>query len=475
MLVSQSGDTGRRTIVVVRRVLLNLFLPLCAAAAGGCAAYTEVEAEVVVVPAYFSRTGEPAMPLKWWTTFRSNALDGHVDRALSNNLSLASARARLDEAATLVRRQRSELFPQVDGIAEGRRIETDGDDQTDLSLGLAASYEVDLWGRIRADVAAERLQALATASDLQTAAVTLSAQVAETWFSLIVAQQQLDLLASQLETNTTVLTVLERRFAAGQSGSADVLRQRQLVEASRGQIVVAESQVAVLEHQLAVLEGEAPSRQMSVPDDLPTMPPLPATGVPAALVQRRPDVVAARQRLASADRSLAAAVRDQYPRLDLTASLTTAAERPADLFEEWIASIAAGLVAPLIDGGLRRAEVERTEAIRRQLLYDYGQSVLIALQDVEDALVLEAAQIRLIDSLTVQRDLAESTYDQLRNQYLNGAADFLAVLSALQAQQQIERDVLEAVRQRVIFRIGLYRALAGGFELPPYAEESSRE
>ncbi len=416
------------------------------------------------------------MPQAWWTSFESEALNGHVDRVLAGNLSLAVARARLDAAAAVVRRERSELFPQVDGIAEARRVEADDDnDRTDLSLGLAASYEVDLWGRIRAEVAAERLEAMATASDLQTAAVTLSAQVAEVWFSLVVARQQLDLLASQLETNATVLTVLERRFAAGQSGSADVLRQRQLVEASRGQIVIAESQVAVLEHQLAVLEGDAPSRETPVPDELPSVPPLPMTGVPAELLQRRPDLVAARQRLASADRSLAAAVRDQYPRLDLTASLTTAAERPADLFQEWIGTIAAGLVAPLIDGGFRRAEVERSEAVRRQFLYDYGQSILIALQDVEDALVLEASQVRLIESLTLQRDLAESTNDQLRNQYLNGAADFLAVLSALQAQQQIERDLLEAVRQRVIFRIGLYRALAGGFEVPPYLEESRRD
>ncbi|MEL7239074.1 MAG: efflux transporter outer membrane subunit, partial [Planctomycetota bacterium] len=406
---------------------------------------------------------------------RTSLLGAPTSAWRGDNFTIAAAFARLQQAQALLRRQRSDLFPALSTIGNAGRVETNSqNDRTDLSLGLAVSYEVDVWGRIRNEVEAERLAASATAADLQTVAITLSAEVAQTWLSLVVARQQLELLASQLETNQTVLVVLERRFAAGQSGSADVLRQRQLVESSREQILLADADAAVLEHQLAVLQGLVPTATRTISPEtnaLPSIPPLPATGVPSQLLQRRPDVLAAELRLLSADRALAAAVRDQYPTLDLTASITTAAEQPADLFDDFVASIAGQAVAPLIDGGLRRSEVARSEAVRLELLADYGQTVLIALQEVEDALVVEALQVERIDNLQTQRDLAATTYNQLRTQYLNGVADFLSVLSALQSQQQLERDLLTAQLQRAIARVDLYRALAGGFELPTIRDD----
>jgi len=416
----------------------------------------------------FAASGEAPLSERWWSAFGDEELDGRVELALSDNFSLAVAWERMREATAVARAARSDLYPQLDGVGfADRREASDGEDTTQVGLGLEASWEIDLWGRIRSLAAASRLRAAATAEDYRTAAISLSAEVALTWYSLSEARLQAELIASQLETNRTVTRVLENRFAVGQSGAADVLRQRQLVEATREQSIVALSRVEVLEHLLAVLEGRPPQGEASfATSPLPRVPPSPATGLPADLLERRPDVRGALLRLEAADADVAAAVRDRYPRIDLAASLTTLAERPADLFEDWLATLAGSVVGPITDGGARRAEVERSVAARRRLLADYGQTVLGAFQEVEDALAQEAYQVRRITSLETQLGLARSTYAQLRLQYLNGAADYIDILTALREQQRLERSLLSARLDRIVLRIALHRALAGSFRTP---------
>lgn len=433
----------------------------------GCASRTPSEPLPVQPAPEFSPSGRASVPDLWWKAFNDQPLNQRIDRALSENFSLTAAWERILQARAIARQQRSTLFPQLDGFVGAAISDGSEFEESMLSLGLAASYEVDVWGRIQSAVEAERLRATATAADYRAVAISLSAEVALAWYQLAEARQQIELIESQIETNETVLQVLERRFAVGQSGSADVLRQRQLVEATREQATVEQALVEIREHQLGVLEGRPPQTVTNVPvSGLPDMPPLPATGLPAELLQRRPDVVSALLQLRAADEDVASAVSDQYPRINLTASLETVAEDPSRLFRDWLASIAGQLVAPLFDAGGRRAEVERTIAFRRQLLAEYGQIVLDAFREVEDALAQEAYEAIRISSLEHQLDLARSTYRQLRLRYLNGAADYIEVLTALREQQALERSLLSARLDRLQFRIALYRALAGGFATP---------
>jgi len=342
---------------------------------------------------------------------------------------------------------------------------SDTDRQGEVSLGVEASYEIDLWGRIRSAIEAERLEAAATAEDYQAAAVTLSAATARAVYQLPEASFQLELLTSQLKTNRDVLLVIEGRFSIGQSGSADVLRQRQLVEATAEQQIITRASIELLEHQILVLIGLPPQGRLEVarPTSLPDIAELPEVGLPSDLLQRRPDVRAALLRLQSADASVAVAVKDQYPTLNLGAVFTTTADNPSNLFDSWLGSLTAQLLAPIVDGGGRRREVERTVAVRRQRLAEYGETVLASFQEVEDALTLERYQIDRIESLKTQLGLAETAYIELRNQYLNGAADFIDVLAAVRNQQELERGLLAARLMRIEHRIALYRAIAGGF------------
>lgn len=423
----------------------------------------------------FSPSGMLEPPQRWWTAFDDAGLNERMAAALAGNLSLREAAERLREAAAITTRTDALRRPTLDGIADLTfREGSDVQRESEIGLGLAASYEVDLWGRLDAAVAAERLRTLATAADYQTLAISLSAEVALAWFGIAEARLQLELIESQLQTNLTVLQLLEQRFAVRQSGSVDVLRQRQLVEAAREQLLIARSTLEVLEHRLAVLEGR-PAQQAAAatPTALPKLPPLPATGLPSDLLQRRPDIRAAVLRLEAADADLAEAVRDQYPRLNLAAALTTAGENPAQLFSSWLASLTGQLIAPLLDGGQREAEIERRLAVRRQLLAQYGQAMLIAFQEIEDALAQERFQLERIKSLDAQLALARTTFDQLRTQYLNGAADYLDVLTAVRDQQQLERDLLRARLDALAFRVALYRSLAGSFVVVPDAPPGS--
>lgn len=478
--ISLAGDA--------RRLRHALACAMAGAAVTGCAHPQGVDTLPLRDAPPFTADGQqgaPALPDRWWTAFDDASLDAAVDRAVRDNFSLAAAWERLRAARAIADREGADLWPSLDGIASAQWSKTYGDDDddfddaagfdsdfdddadTEYSLGLEASYEVDLWGRIRSRVEAERLRAEATAADYRTAALTLSAEVTRTWYRLAEARRQLGILEQQIDTNESVVELLETRFAAGQVRGADVLRQQQLVEATREQAVRTRRRRALLRNQLAVLQGEPPQAAIEVPaGELPELAPPPAVGLPAELVKRRPDVLQARRVLEAADRDLASAVADQYPRVNLTASLVSTAEDPGGLFEDALASITGQLVAPLFDAGQRRAEVNRTEAVTRQRVAEYGQTVLTAFREVEDAIAAERFDTRRIERVQRQLRLSRQTLEQLRTQYLNGVTDYIAVLTALTEQQQLERDLVTARLARLESRIGLYRALAGGFETP---------
>lgn len=424
----------------------------------------------------FSSSGEDSTPDRWWTTFRDGALNRQVEYSLGDNLTLASALQRLRAARALARREASDLWPDLNAVNDAQRtFRNFGPDERLFALGLDASYQVDLWGQIESRVEAERLRASATEEDYHAIALTLSAEIARTWFSLIEAHAQLAVLDEQLKTNRLGLNLQETRFRGGDErvGSADVLRQRQLVESTREQMVIARSRVDVLEHRLAVLQGRPPQRATyDVGNSLPKLQPLPVTGLPSELIGRRPDVRRDYLALLAADRDLASAITDRYPRLDLGGSLTTLATRSTTLLQDWVLVIAGQVVAPLFDGGQRRAEIERTDAVLRQLVADYGQTVLVAFSEVEDALALEHYQSQRIESLEKQYELARQASKELQDRYFGfgeeiGETEYLDVLTATTAEQQLQRDILSARLDLILTRISLYLALAGDFDPHP--------
>lgn len=431
---------------------------------------------IVEVPEGFSQSGDEILADQWWTQLGDPALNRLIDLALADNLTFSGAWDRLAQAEAIARREGADLRPSLDLTAGGSRSRSReatplGQEQTNynnqFSLGLAASYELDVWGRVRSTRDAAQLDLYASREDLQAAAITLSAQVATTWYQWVEQRAQLALLGEQIKNNERELELITLRFRSGMAAAADVLRQRQLVESTRGERIQIESRAQVLAHQLSVLLGHAPADDLPVDAaGFPALPDRPATGLPSELIERRPDIRQAYYKVYAADRRLAAAIADRYPRLTLSASADTSAQHVGDLFEASLLSIAANAVAPIADGGRRAAEVERTQAAVSENIHSYAQVVLEAFQEVEDALVQEDYQRAYLENLDSQVMLSEQVIERIRDRYLNGAVDYLNVLDALLSNQNLQRSRLTAQRELIEYRVGLYRALAGGWSLP---------
>lgn len=450
-------------------LVLQCLAALVLLGVGGCAYETDRQSFQTQAAPPFSQVGEIPVPERWWTMFGDPGLDYQINRALGSSFTLSAARQRLRAARALARREASDLFPDLNGVADVGYRFGPGTDLQSYVWGLEAAYPVDLWGQIESRVDAERLRAWATYEDYRAIALTLSAEIASTWFSLIEAKAQLVLLQEQVDTNETGLALQEARFGRGLIRGADVLRQRQLVESTLEQSAVAKSRIDVLEHRLAVLVGTMPQTAEYQPGtQLPRLPPLPETGLPSELLQRRPDVRRDYLAFQAADRDLAAAISDQYPRLSLTGSLVNAADRPETIFRDWFVSMGAQLVAPLLDGGQRKAEVDRTSAVTCELFNRYGQTMLIAFGEVEDGLARERFQRERLEHLNEQLEWARQSSERLREQYrLDEDTDYLAALTAITAQQRLQREVLSAQLELRLIRVSLYLALAGGFDPTP--------
>ena len=382
---------------------------------GGCAGRESTGTFQAEPLPSFSPSGQVMMPPRWWLAFDDPGLDRYMNRAFDGNFTLAAALQRLGAARALARREASDLFPDVDGVADIASLFGPGDDRTVFTWGLDASYQVDLWGQIGSRVEAERLRAEATHADYHAIALTLSAEIARTWFSLIEARAQAELLDEQTETNRFGLKLIELRYSlTGLIRSPDVLRQRQLVESTLEQEVIVDARIEVLEHQLAVLVGQMPQdASYDTGATLPELPPLPDTGLPSELLHRRPDIRRDYLDFVAADRDLASAISAQYPRISLTGSVLNITDSPENLFRNWFVGIGAQLIAPLIDGGQRRAEVERRTALVRERFNIYGQSMLNAFREVEDSLALEKYQLKRLDHLRKQSTLARQASEQL--------------------------------------------------------------
>jgi NodT family efflux transporter outer membrane factor (OMF) lipoprotein len=428
-----------------------------------CIPITKRSVAPMELPAHFSMPGEVPLQTRWWLDLEDKSLTLLVNQAIADNFSLRIAKERIIEAEAVARQVGASLVPALDG--QGTYSST-RDYQTDKSrknyfLGLEASYEIDLWGRLRAQTDAAVLEAMATEADYHTAVISIAAEVATTWFQLVETDLQIELVTKQQETNAKVLELISAQFRSGQVGIADVLQQRQLVESNGATLAELRGDAQILEHQLAILVGAPPgTADLPQPVQLPTLPPLPETGIPLDLLTNRPDIESSFQRLQAADNRVAAAVADQLPRLSISADFSTSGIYSGDLFNNWFSTLGANLLGPLFDGGRRKEEVVKNESLATQQFFNHGQIILEAIGEVENSLVREKQQQAILGSQETQLQYATETIEHVGNRYRQGVEGYLRVLQALVSQQGLQRNILTSRRQLINSRIALYRALS---------------
>lgn len=446
-----------------------LLIPICIAIIG-CAAKTKTIESPVSMPDNFSKSGNAVLPEKWWMSFNDPNLNELMDEAIGNNFSILSAWDRLTQAEQIAVKQGADLLPKINytGDASRTRRETSSTKtySSNFSAGLTLSYEVDLWGKIRSSQQAAVLDAIAAQEDVYAAAITLTSSVAITWYQLAEAKQATSILNQQVISNQNVLDIITTQFSKGIVGAADVYRQQQLVESTRGKLIKAKEGMVVLQHQLSVLLGKSPELRWKDEDmKLIELPSFPETGLPSSTVQNRPDIQRAFKSIQAADKRVAVAIADQYPRLSILASAESSSGDIDDLFDGWASNLAANVIGPLYDAGLRKAEVLRTKGVLSERINNYGQAILVALNETEDAISQEAYQKQYLDNLNQQLKLSRQVYKSTELNYLKGRLDYIRVLDSLVSQQNLEIAELNGRRVLIERRIDLCKAIAGSWEI----------
>ena len=453
----------------------SLLLPwtLCSS----CAVYrSTTPVQPVAIPEQFVGDHHEGLVVdRWWTTFNDDGLTSLINNVISNNFSLRQSWARLQQAQAFAIQAGADRIPQgnVEFSAARNRAQEQGSEASgakstrtvsDYMIATVLSYEVDLWRRIASQQESATLNQAAARQDVEAAALALAGQAASLWFTWKEQAALKALLLRQVAASKKQLALIELRFGLGQASALDVYQQGEQVAATLAQLPPVLSLQSTTEYQLQILQGVVPGGEDNLNGSprSAVLPALPALGVPMALLQHRPDVHAAWLRLQAADRDVASAVADRFPRLSLSLSYGFRADAIGDLVDRETANIVGNLLSPWLDGGRRRAEVTRRKAVALERLEVFQNTLLGALGDVESALVREKHQKILVDRLSVQKRMGQRTLDEAQSRYLHGLNDYLSVLNALVSLQRVERLLLSADAQLFRNRVDLHRALGGG-------------
>jgi NodT family efflux transporter outer membrane factor (OMF) lipoprotein len=442
-----------------------------------CAVFSPEERQVVLqdMPLQFSHEESAEAKAKqnqidkWWKEFNSDELNGLVEKAISQNLSLKQTYAKLAQAKATAIQGGSDMFPDISASGEAsssrNHKETTGTTRTDAySLGVAGSYELDLWGRVRSNAKASDYTYQASVEDVNSAKLSLAAEVATRWINIVAYSKRIETIRSQLETNKVQLELMELRYKKGMATSLGVFQQRQAVASTEAKLPTLEASLASYKNQLAVLLGEMPVGELSVKTtELPILANFPDTGIPADLLEKRPDIRKSFMQLQSADWGLSAAKADMLPKISLSANYTYGAAESSDVFNNWISNLASNLTAPIFQGGYKKAAVTKAKAVVDEKLNAYKETVLDAIMEVEDAIINEKKQEEYIAALNKSFTASKNTYDEALSRYRKGVEDYLSVLDALTSMQSTENELITAKQNLLVYRITLYRALGQGY------------
>lgn len=478
----RAANTGRRLPPPLFSLCLRWFFGLLICLLSGCTVHSVDEearlTEVEVPPRFYESATGAVLPsdwdYSWWETFNDEDLNSLVESGLAANFELRQFAARIEQATALARQAGARLYPSLDFDA-GYESQWDGEteigesrDRQDVSdLGFLLRWELDVWGRLTSLRRAERLTAQATIEDWTGARLLLSTAIAETYFEIQEQRRQLEVIRSQIKTNETLLRLTSLRFGQGQSSIVDVLQQQEQLEATLARVPQVQARIGQLEYSLDVLLGRPPGERKHLTTSRLGRPsPLPAVGIPAMLLTRRPDLRAAQKRVLAFDYEVGAAVAEQLPTLSLGSSIDWAGD-PG--FADAVTAVFAGLAGPVFDAGQRRSEVAFRKARLDDALAGYSDRFLSALFEVEAALLEEqksAEQLLLVERqlVTAQRLLTEA-----RNRFSQGLTDYLPVVTSLAIVQSLERDVVGSRRRVLSARVGLHRALGGPMPYPDTA------
>lgn len=428
-------------------------------------------------PLTYDKSAERQRPYQsqWWQLFGSDELNRLVTVALTDNARIEVLLARLEQAEARVGLSQSaqQFTLDYNGTASyGRRRGPTGQERFDREsyesalLGLAGSYEVDVWGRLKAEEQAALKQVEASTFDLEALQMTLTGSLVQQWVNYQMLLQQQQVLSQQLALNEDILTLLETRFKSGQIAALDVLQQKQLVQQSRTLLIQNQEAVQLAVNSLALLCGKTSSQfedpgLMSEPLLLPSTP---DQGVPAELLTRRPDLAALLSRLESASWNLQSVKLDKLPKIQLGISAAFQAADWGQLLKGWDQAVNAAVVGPILDGGRREANIDLAQAQFREWSGLFQEQWLTAVQEVENALVQLNHADLFAASVDEELAMAKAASEEAFQRYQGGIVNYLTVITELIKLQRVQLTQINAKQNQFTARIALFRALGGDWK-----------
>ena len=474
--------------IVLPRVSPVWAAALLALTLGGCAVGPVYQRPTVPEVSQFKEAegwvpAAPADALErgpWWQLFGDPVLDQLAARVEVSNQNVAAAVASYAQARALVRQQRASLFPTVSlngganrsgsgsgsGSGNGNASRTSGGVGNSFQVGIGASWEPDVWGRLGHAVTAASASAQASAADLASAALSAQGELAINYLSLRQTDAQKALLDDTIAAYQRALVITQNRYQAGIAAKTDLLQAQTQLVSTQANAAGLMRQRAQFEHAIAVLVGEAPGN-FSLPPTAwkPVVPDVPV-GLPSTLLQRRPDIASAERRVAAANEQIGIAKSAYYPSLPLSASYGFGASQVAGLFSAANSVWAIGLSATqlLFNAGATGAQVEGSEAAYAQTVAQYRQTVLTAFQNVEDQLAATRVLLTQQDLLRQASQAADQVEQQLLNQYRSGQVSYSSVITAQASALNARSALVQSMADRQTTAVALIQSLGGGWQ-----------
>ena len=460
------------------RALIALIALLCMAA--GCMVGPDYVRPGLDVPGTYANAAPDANAtanIDWWRQFGDPQLDALVAEALAGNLDVKVAAANIEQAAAVFSQSRAPFFPQIGYSATGteeRASETDSpllysvikNPKSSYMTVASASWELDLWGRIRRLSESARAELLGTEAAWQGVTLSLVAAVAQSYIQLLGLDEQLLVARRTLDAYAESLRIFELRFKYGVVSQMTVAQARSQYETAAGSIPKLQSQIAQTENALSILLGRNPgpiSRGKGIREL--QSPPVPA-GLPSDLLANRPDIRQAEQRLIAANANIGAARALYFPTISLTGAYGFTSTELSDLFKgtSRIWNYAGSVTGPIFTGGAVSSGVRQAEAAHKAALLSYESAIRNAFADVENALV---AQAKLLEQMDSEERLVAANSEYVRLAHLQFEGGYAPYSTVLQAQQQLFPSELNAVQTRAALLgsvVNIYKAMGGGWQ-----------
>ncbi len=414
----------------------------------------------------------------WWRHYEDRSLNAWVDQLLTSNLDLKAAAERLVQAREQVNIQQGTWWPTFGIASDGARSFSSGliDDsvrsyRSNVDLSAVASWQIDLFGRTRRAVEAAEYSALASANDFRSLELSLIAELVRQRVVLALLSREIDIQESIVTSREQTLNTVSRRYQLGVKNASAVD-----VHSARENFTTAMAQLALLQQQyketllgVEVLLNQRPGSLQIVESTFPLLPDkqVPDIGTPAMLLDRRPDIAGNELRLMAANAGIGVTVADLYPDLTLSASRGFSGDQLGGLLSNnnGVGLIAANITSRLFEGGRLQAQVRLRESQVRELSWEYAQTVLTAMVEVERALVQEQYLRRQVDNLQASVVAARQAEALSQERYQRGITTLLEVLETQRRRQNAERSLLAAQRASWTARINLHLALGGDWSI----------